>query len=124
MTITRFDPFREFAILPRGSWVPPVDIFETATHDLVIKAELPEVKKEDVKVTVSDPNGEVLVHLGSSDYLNRFKIYVAHVQEWRQQFQKVRSVDLRYDRQVVVNPDDNNPTQPKSLTKARARVKR
>src|SRR6188508_1194568 len=54
MTITRFDPFREFAILPRGSWVPPVDIFETAGHDLVIKAELPDVNREDVEVTVEN----------------------------------------------------------------------
>jgi len=87
---------------------------------------------EDVKVTVADPNGEVQVHLGSSDYLERFKVYVAHIQEWRQQFQKVRSVDLRYDRQVVVNPDEGNGPQrvaaPKSANaklaaKAKARKK-
>jgi len=34
-----------------------------------------------------------------------YKIYVGHVQEWRQQFQKLESVDLRYDNQIVVNPD-------------------
>ena len=54
MTITRFDPFREFAILPRGNWIPPVDIFETQGHDLVIKAELPDVNREDVEVTVEN----------------------------------------------------------------------
>ena len=54
MTITRFDPFREFAIVPRGTWVPSVDIFETANHDLVIKAELPDVNREDVEVTVEN----------------------------------------------------------------------
>ena len=54
MTITRFDPFREFAIVPRGNWVPSVDIFETASHDLVIKAELPDVNREDVTVTVEN----------------------------------------------------------------------
>jgi HSP20 family protein len=54
MTITRFDPFREFAVFPRGNWVPPVDIFETPTHDLVIKAELPDVAREDVEVTVEN----------------------------------------------------------------------
>ncbi|MFI5087133.1 MAG: cell division protein FtsQ/DivIB [Terriglobales bacterium] len=77
---------------------------------------------EDVKVTVADPNGEVLVHLGASDYLVRFKVYVAHIQEWRQQFQKVRSVDLRYDRQVIVNPDESNP--PQRVSAARARPKK
>jgi cell division protein FtsQ len=60
---------------------------------------------EDVKVLTNDPGGEVLVHLGSSNYLDRFKIYVAHLREWRQQFQKLESVDLRYDRQIIVNPD-------------------
>src|ERR1017187_4174361 len=60
---------------------------------------------DDVKATVTDPNGAVLVHLGSSNFLERFKIYVAHVQEWRAQFQKLESVDLRFDHQVIVNPD-------------------
>jgi cell division protein FtsQ len=60
---------------------------------------------EDVKVLASDPQGEVLVHLGSSNYLERYKVYVGHVREWRQQFDKLESVDLRYDRQIIVNPD-------------------
>jgi len=59
----------------------------------------------DVKVLANNPQGEVLVHLGSSNYLDRYKVYVSHVQEWRQQFDKVESVDLRYDRQIIVNPD-------------------
>src|SRR5208337_2299510 len=60
---------------------------------------------DDVKATVTDPHGAVLVHLGSSNFLDRFKIYVAHVQEWRAHFQKLQSVDLRYEHQVIVNPD-------------------
>ena len=60
---------------------------------------------DDVKVLAESPQGEVLVHLGSSNYLDRYKIYVAHVQQWRQQFDKLESVDLRYDRQIIVNPD-------------------
>src|SRR5271157_680330 len=60
---------------------------------------------DDVKATVTDPHGAVLVHLGSSNFLERFKVYEGHVQEWRAQFQKLQSVDLRYDHQVIVNPD-------------------
>src|SRR5271169_1050484 len=60
---------------------------------------------ENLKVRVNDPAGDVLVELGSSDYLKRYKTYVSHVQEWRQQFQKLESVNLRYDNQVIVNPD-------------------
>jgi cell division protein FtsQ len=64
---------------------------------------------EDVKVRVNDPAGDVLVHLGSSDYLRRYKIFVSHAQGWRQQFQKLESVDLRYDNQIIVNPDMAKP---------------
>src|SRR5580700_9537736 len=60
---------------------------------------------EDVKVRVNDPAGDVLVHLGSSDYLRRYKIYVSHAQGWLQQFQRLESVDLRYDNQIIVNPE-------------------
>src|SRR5260370_11879183 len=60
---------------------------------------------EDVKVLAADANGEVLVHLGSGNYLQRYKTYVTHGQQWRQQFDKLRSGDLRYDGQIIVNPD-------------------
>lgn len=60
---------------------------------------------DDVKATVTDPRGAVLVHLGSSNFLEHFKVYVAHVQEWRTQFHHLESVNLRYDHQVIVNPD-------------------
>jgi cell division protein FtsQ len=87
---------------------------------------------EDVKVRVNDPAGDVLVHLGSSDYLSRYKIYVGHVKEWRQQFQKLESVDLRYDNQIIVNPDlpspaiaqRNGPARQAALTPAAAKAAR
>lgn len=67
MALVRWDPIRELATmevdrlnnmfssfygegLSRG-WVPPVDIYETEQHELVIKAELPDVKREDIGVT-------------------------------------------------------------------------
>ena len=33
------------------AWVPPVDIYETGDHEVVIKAEVPDVRKEALKVT-------------------------------------------------------------------------
>ena len=33
------------------AWVPAVDIYETDDHEVVIKAELPDIKKEDIGVT-------------------------------------------------------------------------
>ena len=74
MTLVRWDPFRELEsmsdrlnrvfsrptlstsgreALTVADWLPTVDISETDSEYL-IKAELPEVKKEDVKVTVEN----------------------------------------------------------------------
>jgi HSP20 family protein len=75
MNVVRWDPFRELedlsarlnrmigrSAVPQGDgkealtladWTPSVDISETDTEYL-IKAELPEIKREDVKVTVED----------------------------------------------------------------------
>jgi HSP20 family protein len=67
MALVRWDPARELASMEidrlhnmfsnfygegvSRSWVPPVDIYETAQHEVVIKAELPEMKREDISVT-------------------------------------------------------------------------
>ena len=77
---------------------------------------------ENLKVRVNDPHGDVLVELGSSDYLKRYKTYVSHVQEWRQQFQKLESVNLRYDNQVIVNPDMEGKPKQAALTLAAAKA--
>lgn len=68
MTLTRWSPVRDLAAvevdvlnrmfesawgepLARGAWVPAVDIIETAEQDVVVKMDLPDVRKEDIKVT-------------------------------------------------------------------------
>jgi cell division protein FtsQ len=77
---------------------------------------------ENLKVRVNDPAGDVQVELGSSDYLKRYRTYVGHVQEWRQQFQKLESVNLRYDNQVIVNPDMEGKPKQAALTAAAAKA--
>ncbi len=76
---------------------------------------------DDVKVLASHGASEVLVHLGSSHYLERYKVYVTHVQEWQQQFSKLESVDLRYDRQIIVNPDLQGTAKQPPLSPAAAK---
>jgi HSP20 family protein len=53
MTIARFY-LRDEDVTQRGNWIPPVDIYETEEHDLVVKAELPDMKREDIEVTVEN----------------------------------------------------------------------
>lgn len=77
---------------------------------------------ENIKVRVNDPQGDVLVELGSSDFLKRYRTYISHVQEWRQQFQKLESVNLRYDNQVIVNPDMEGRPKQASLSASATRA--
>jgi len=77
---------------------------------------------EDVKVLAADANGEVLVHLGSGNYLQRYKTYVTHVQQWRQQFEKLESVDLALRRPDHVNPDLDGMARQPALTPAAAKA--
>ena len=54
MTIVRWDPFRDFGFTSSNTWMPPVDIFQTGDHELVLKAELPDMSREDIDITVEN----------------------------------------------------------------------
>ena len=54
MTIVRWDPFRDFGFTTGNSWVPPVDIYQTGEHELVLKAELPDLTREEIDITVEN----------------------------------------------------------------------
>jgi HSP20 family protein len=74
MAIVRWsDPLREFAQLQDridrafigahglhqegsplepGPWLPPVDIYQNGDHEMVLKAELPDMTREDIDITI------------------------------------------------------------------------
>jgi HSP20 family protein len=55
MTIVRWDPFRDSGFTTGNpTWVPPVDIFQTGDHELVLKAELPDMTREDIDISVEN----------------------------------------------------------------------
>ena len=71
MAIVRWEPARELASMEidrlnrmfaslygddmqRSGWMPAVDIYETPEHEVVLKAELPEVKRETATVYRSE----------------------------------------------------------------------
>ena len=69
MTLVRWNPARELASMEvdqlnhmlgglygtfNRSWLPAVDIYETDAHEYVIKAELPEMKREHIDITVEN----------------------------------------------------------------------
>ena len=44
----------EEGLLTAGRWVPPVDIYENGDRELVLKAELPDMTREDIDITVDN----------------------------------------------------------------------
>ena len=57
---------------------------------------------EDVKASIPDKSTEILVHFGDADFLDRYKRFEEHLPEWRTVYPKLSSVDMRYERQVVL----------------------
>jgi cell division protein FtsQ len=57
---------------------------------------------EDVKALIPDHSNEILVHFGDVDFLDRYRRFQAHLPEWRTIYPKLSSVDMRYERQVVL----------------------
>jgi len=70
---------------------------------------------EDVQGLVSANGSDILLHFGQDNFLNRWNEYKEHLAEWKQQYPNLASVDLRYDRQVVLNmsktAETNHPAQ-------------
>jgi len=56
----------------------------------------------DVCVVATDASGALRLHLGDEKFRDRYEVYRSHIAEWRQQFNEIHSIDLRYDGQVVI----------------------
>jgi cell division protein FtsQ len=67
---------------------------------------------EDVKVLAKGGYEPILLHLGNQDFYARFMIFLSNVQRWEQERGKLRSVDLRYGPQVILNPDQRSVPPP------------
>jgi cell division protein FtsQ len=57
---------------------------------------------EDVRALIPDHSSEVLVHFGEDNFLDRYKKFEEHLPEWRVQYPRLSSVDMRYEQQVVL----------------------
>ncbi len=57
---------------------------------------------EDARVLLPEQGGDMLAHFGEDQFLERYERYKAHIAEWRQQYPHLKSVDLRYENQVVL----------------------
>jgi cell division protein FtsQ len=71
---------------------------------------------KDVRATLAglpelgDPAGRdgqsaVLVHFGDADFQSKYQAFVDNIAQWKMSAGRIESIDLRFERQVVVNPE-------------------
>lgn len=53
--------------------------------------------------------GALLVHFGDNDFHDKFQVLLNNIGQWESAAGRVASVDLRFEREVVVNPEDPAP---------------
>ena len=66
---------------------------------------------EDVKALMTGNGADILVHFGDENFVSRYQAFERHLPEWRTQYPRLASADMRYERQVVLEmqPDGNAP---------------
>ncbi len=71
-------------------------------HRTQALSEVDVTNPEDVKALVTLGGADILVHFGDEDFFKRFAAFQGHLPEWRTQYPKLASADMRYERQVVL----------------------
>lgn len=66
---------------------------------------------EDARVLMPEEGADILAHFGDEQFLTRYQRYKSHVAEWRAQYPELAAVDLRYDRQVVLQMSGDTEAQ-------------
>lgn len=67
---------------------------------------------EDVKAIIPDAGSagaDILVHFGEDRFLERYHQFQQRLAEWRTQYPRLASVDMRYERQVVLEMQPGAP---------------
>jgi cell division protein FtsQ len=87
-----------------AEFMKEIEMVRPNAADQVSEADLSDA--QDIRASMvglgADP---VLVHFGDSDFANRYRLLVENIDQWRSTAGRVDSVDLRFARQVVVNPE-------------------
>ncbi len=89
-----------------AEFMKDIEIVRSDAADRISEADLSD--EQDVRATltgIGNEDGPVLVHFGDSDFGNRYRLLAENIDQWRQSAGRVDSVDLRFARQVVVNPE-------------------
>lgn len=79
------------------------DLDSTGQHYSQQISEIDLTDPEDARILMPEQGTDILAHFGEDHFLERYRRYKSHIVEWRQQYPRLASVDLRYDQQVVLD---------------------
>jgi cell division protein FtsQ len=92
-----------------AQFMKEIEAVQPGAEDHVSEADLSDAA--DLRVTLTGLGTAagnarpILVHFGDSDFGNRYHLLAGNIDQWRASAGSVDSVDLRFARQVVVNPE-------------------
>jgi cell division protein FtsQ len=112
---------------PRDERKQRMQIYEDFMHDLEsVRAgagdqvsEVDLADANDLRAVMTgldgDPASAVAIHFGAKDFAAKYRLLAANFSEWQAKAGRIESVDLRYQRQIVINPET-----PRALTELAA----
>jgi cell division protein FtsQ len=92
------------------------DLARSDASDSVSEVDLAD--PADLRVTLTglpglESEAPLLVRFGDQDFVNKYRLLVENIDQWRRRTGRIESIDLRFARQVVVNPEQQlAATQP------------
>jgi len=107
-SMPRADRERRMALFV--NFLKEINLARPGASEQVSEVDLSDV--QDVRATLSglvgfEGRAPLLVRFGDSDFVNKYRLLTENLDHWRASVGRVESVDLRFSRQVVVNPGND-----------------
>lgn len=77
---------------------------------------------EDIRALFPAQGSDILVHFGDGQFLHRYSLYQQHLADWRRQYPRLASVDMRFDNQVVLEMAKGSGASGDSEPQARSSI--
>lgn len=99
-----------------GDFLQQIDLAKPGASAKVSEVDLSDAT--DVHATITGMSGgeteaPIAVHFGDRDFQAKFRLLLDNIAQWRETAGRVESVDLRFSREVVVNPESTTPSAKK-----------
>ena len=101
-----------------AQFMTEIDLVRPGSGERVSEADLSDAG--DLRAVLTGLSGAagsrqtVLVHFGDADFANKYRILAERFAQWQANAGRVESVDLRFARQVVVNPETSGARAPEA----------